>query len=202
EEIEHGGARAVVDDCVRSERNRVTGPDRTHVQVDILRRDEPLIEPADLVEHGLAIRQVRRRVGDIRALHDQFDALEFLERAVPDLDRPAGDDARVHEAGSDLLQPERIRDGIAVDKGDDVTLRLPDPEVSAGPAGPSKDVQVDEVVSLLVSPHDVARRLLCAASSRSSGPVRKSSRWPRWSRRSTASNTSTSSCTPGNIMIW
>src|SRR2546426_321725 len=51
EEIEHGGARAVVDDCVRSERNRVTGPDRTHVQVDILRRDEPLIEPADLVEH-------------------------------------------------------------------------------------------------------------------------------------------------------
>ena len=66
----------------------------------------------------------------------------------------------MHDAGSDLLQPERICDGIAVDKGDDVTLGLPDPEVSAGPAGPSKDVQVDEVVSLLVSPHDVAGRVL------------------------------------------
>ena len=61
---------------------------------------------------------------------------------------------------SELFQPERIRDRVSVDEGDGVALRLPDPEVPAGPPRPVEHVQVDEVVALFVSANDVAGRVL------------------------------------------
>src|SRR5256712_2582194 len=160
QEVVRRVACPVVDDRVGAEADRVARPDRADVQVDVLGRDEPLVEAADLVEHGLAVGQVRGRIGDVRALDDEFDPLELLERPVADLDRPARDDVMLPEALPELANPERVRDRISIDERDGVPLRLPNPEVPPGPPRSPEDVQMDEVVPLLVPPHDVSGRVL------------------------------------------
>src|SRR5207249_11233728 len=93
---------------------------------------------------------------------DQLDALEFLEGLVPDLDRMARDDVTPLQGLPQRLQPERIRDRVAVDEGDRLAFRLPNPKVPARAAGAAGDVQMDEVVAPLVPADDVARRVLAA----------------------------------------
>ena len=130
----------MVHDRVGPEADRVARPDRADVQVDVLGRDEPFVEAADLVEHGLAVGQVRGRIGDVRALDDELDSFEFLERPVADLDRPAGDDVMLPQALAELANPERVRDRVPVDERDGVPSCLPDPEVPPGPARSAEDV--------------------------------------------------------------
>src|ERR671935_2624581 len=96
----------------------------------------------------------------VRALDDQLDALQLLERVVPDLDRAARDDLSPPQTFPQLLQPERVRDRVAVDEADRLALRLPDPEVATRPAGASGDVQVDEIIAALVAPYDLPGRVL------------------------------------------
>src|SRR3989442_2937719 len=64
------------------------------------------------------------------------------------------------EALRELANPERVRDRISIDERDGVPLRLPNPEVPPGPPRSPEDVQMDEVVPLLVPPHDVSGRVL------------------------------------------
>src|SRR5437867_11064656 len=124
----------MVHDGPGAEGDRMAGPHRPDLQVDVFRGDEPLVEASDLGQDGLAVRQVGGRIGDVRAFDDQLDPLELLERTVADLDRAAGDDVVTGEPFPELLQPERVRDGIAVDAGHGLAPSLPDPEVPPRPA--------------------------------------------------------------------
>src|SRR5947208_8751553 len=160
EEVVHRIACPVVHDRVGPEDDRVAGTDRTDVQVDVFGGDEPLVEAADLVEDGLAIGEIGRRIRDVRPLDDELHPLELLERPIADLDRPSGDDVMPAHALPKLSDPERVRDRVSVDEGDGLPPRLPNAEVSSGPARPPGDVQVDEIVPLLVRPHDVPGRIL------------------------------------------
>jgi len=58
QEIVDGRTSAMIDDRARSERDRMTRPDRADIQVDVLRGEKPLVEPADLVEDLPAIGKV------------------------------------------------------------------------------------------------------------------------------------------------
>src|SRR5436309_15427148 len=149
----------MVHDGPGAEGDRMAGPHRPDVPLDGLRADEPLVEASALGQDGLAVRQVGRRIGDVRSFDDQLDALELLERTVADLDRAAGDDVVTGEPFPELLEPERVRDRIAVDEGHGLAPSLPDPEVPPGAAGAADDVVVDEFVSLLVSTDDVTSRV-------------------------------------------
>src|SRR5256884_2648562 len=150
----------MVDDSARPERDRMARTDGANVQVDVLRGDEPLVEPADLVEHGLAVGEVGGRIGDVGPFDDELDALELLERTVADLDRPAGDHVAAPQAFPEFLEPERVRDRVAVDERDRFALRLPDSEVPASPARPAGDVEADALVLPFVAADDVAGRVL------------------------------------------
>src|ERR671936_432216 len=98
----------------------------------------------------------------VRAPDDQLDALQLLKGVVPDLDRAGLDDISPPQTFPQLLQPERVRDRVAVDEADRPALRLPDSEVPARSAGAAVNVQVDELVAPLVPPDDVPRRVLAA----------------------------------------
>src|SRR2546429_9139164 len=150
----------MVDDSARPERDRMARTDGADVQVDVLRGDEPPVEPSNLVEHGLAVGEVGGRIGDVGPFDDELDALELLEGTVADLDRPARDDIVVPQAFPEFLEPERVRDRVAVDERDGFALRLPDSEVPAGPSRPARDVEVDALVPPSVAAHDVAGRVL------------------------------------------
>src|SRR5438445_7083009 len=134
QEVVHGVARPMVDDRARAEGDRVACANRTEIEVDILRGHEPGIEAADRLEHRLAVGEVRGRKRDIGPRDNQLDPLEFLERPVADLDRPARDDVMGAEALAKLLHPERIRDRVAVDERDRLSARLANPEVATRPA--------------------------------------------------------------------
>src|SRR2546421_9417366 len=150
----------MVDDSARAERDRMACTDGADVQVDVLRGDEPPVEPSNLVEHGLAVGEVGRRIGDVGPFDDELDALELLEGTVADLDRPAGDHVAAPQTFPELLEPERVRDRVAVDERDGFALRLPDSEIPAGPARPAEDVEVDVLVLPFVVADDVAGRIL------------------------------------------
>src|SRR2546421_6479977 len=150
----------MVDDSARPERDRVARTDGADVQVDVLRGDEPPVEPSNLVEHGLAVGEVGGRIGDVGPFDDELDALELLEGTVADLDRPAGDHVAAPQAFSELLEPERVRDRVAVDERDAFAPRLPDSEVPAGPSRPARDVEVDALVLPFVAADDVPGRRL------------------------------------------
>src|SRR2546429_973326 len=150
----------MVDDSARPERDRMARTDGADVQVDVLRGDEPPVEPSNLVEHGLAVGEVGGRIGDVGPFDDELDALELLEGTVADLDRPAGDHVAAPQTFPEFLEPERVRDRVAVDERDRFTLRLPDSEIPAGPARPAEDVEVDALVLPFIATHDVARRVL------------------------------------------
>src|SRR2546429_9935464 len=150
----------MVDDSARPERDRMARTDGADVQVDVLRGDEPPVEPSNLVEHGLAVGEVGGRVGDVGPFDDELDALELLEGTVADLDRPAGDHVAAPQAFPELLEPERVRDRVAVDERDGFALRLPDSEVPAGPSRPARAGEGDPLVLPFVAAHDVAGRVL------------------------------------------
>src|SRR5256886_2636982 len=150
----------MVHDRIRSEADRVARTDRADVQIDVFGGDEPLVEAADLVEDGLPVGQIRGRVRDVGPVDEQLHPFELFEGPVADLDRPAGDDVISLQSLAEFLEPERIRDRVAVDEGDRLALRFLDAEVPAGPARAAEDVQVDEVVLLLIPAYDVARRIL------------------------------------------
>src|SRR3990172_6488782 len=160
EEVEVRAPGRVVDDRVRALDDRVARADRAEVHVDVLRGHEPFVEPADRLQDRPAVREVRRRVRHVGSLDDELDALEVLERAVADLDRPARDDCDGGETFAQLAKPERVRDRIAVDERDRLAARLRDPEVPAGPARAAPDEEMDEIELRLVHPDDVAARLL------------------------------------------
>ena len=150
----------MVDNRPRAEGDRVARAHGAQIEVDVLRGHEPGIEAADRLEHRLAVGEVRGRKRDVGPRDDQLDPLEFLERPVADLDRPARDDVMGAEALAKLLHPERIRDRVAVDERDRLAARLADPEVATRPARASLDVEMDEVVSLLVLTDNVSGRVL------------------------------------------
>src|SRR2546421_1221815 len=150
----------MVDDSARPERDRVARTDGADVQVDVLRGDEPPVEPSNLVEHGLAVGEVGGRIGDVGPFDDELDALELLEGTVADLDRPAGDHVAAPQAFPEFLEPERVRNRVAVDERDRLALRLPDSVVPAGPSRPAVDVEVYALVLPFVAADDVAGRVL------------------------------------------
>src|SRR5437879_13610236 len=143
------------DDSARPDRDRMARTDGADVQVDVRRGDEPPVEASNLVEHGLAVGEGGGRVGDVGPFDDELDALELLEGTVADLDRPAGDHVAAPQAFPELLEPERVRDRVAVDERDGFALRLPDSEVPAGPSRPAREVEVDALVLAFVAAHDV-----------------------------------------------
>src|SRR5439155_1054823 len=104
-EVVHRVARPVVHDRIGPKDDRVAGPDRADVQVDVFGRDEPLVEAADLIEDGLPIGEIGRRIRDVRSLDDEFHPLELLERPIADLDRPSGDDVMMPQAIPKLSDP-------------------------------------------------------------------------------------------------
>src|SRR2546421_10974646 len=150
----------MVDDSARAERDRMACTDGADVQVDVLRGDEPPVEPSNLVEHGLAVGEVGGRIGDVGPFDDELDALELLEGTVADLDRPAGDHVAAPQAFPELLEPERVRDRVAVDERDGFAPRLPDSEVPAGPSRPARDIEADALVPPFIAAHDIAGRVL------------------------------------------
>src|SRR5207244_12848052 len=97
----------MVDNSARPERDRMARTDGADVQVNVLRRHEPPVEPSNLVEHGLAVGEVGGRIGDVGPFDDKLDALELLEGTVADLDRPAGEPVAVPRVLPEC--PERAR---------------------------------------------------------------------------------------------
>src|SRR5947208_536175 len=140
QEVVHRVARPVVHDRVGPEYDRVAGPDRADVQVDVFGRDEPLVEAADLIEDGLAVGEIGRRIRDVRSLDDELHPLELLERPIADLDRPSGDDVMPAHALPTLSDPALVRDRVPGDAGDGLPPRLPNAKIPSGPARPPGDV--------------------------------------------------------------
>src|SRR5256714_6491893 len=150
----------MVDDSARPERDRMARTDGADVQVDVFRSDEPPVEPSNLVEHGLAVGKVGGRIGDVGPFDDELDALELLKGRVADLDRPAGDHVAAPQPSPEFLEPERVRDRVAVDERDRFALRLPDSEIPAAPARPAVEVEVHALVLPFVAADDIAGRVL------------------------------------------
>src|SRR5436309_13047200 len=139
QEVVHRVARPVVHDRVGPEDDRVAGPDRADVQVDVFGRDEPLVEAADLIEDGLPICEIGRRIRDVRSLDDELHPLELLERPIADLDRPSVDVVMMPQTLPKLSDPERVSDRVSVDEGDGLPPRLPDAKIPSGSARPPGD---------------------------------------------------------------
>src|SRR2546426_9583951 len=109
-------------DRIRSEPDRVARRDRADVETDVFGGDEPLVEAADLVEDGLPVGQVRGRVRDVGPVDEQLHPFELFEGPVADLNRPAGDDVISLQSLAEFLEPERIRERVAIDAGDSPAL--------------------------------------------------------------------------------
>ncbi len=107
---------------------------RSKIEIDVLGCDESRVKALESFEEFPSVSEVTRRIGDVPALEDELHSVEDAEFPPTDRFGPSRHDFGGPKSGSNLFQPLRVGDTVAVDERHEVPSRQGDSEVATDAA--------------------------------------------------------------------